>query len=87
MHNFFQPFVDKIRDKLTSWKRKLLCMMRRTQLVNVVIVSLLSYNFQVYKCLIKLLKVNNGFKILFVLGIHTNDNHSLLNYLSCVILR
>jgi len=42
---FFQPFVDKIHNKLASWKGKLLSMMRRIQLVNSKIVDLFSYSF------------------------------------------
>ena len=44
-----RPVVDKIKFKLNSWKGRLLTFMGRVQLVNVVICSMLTYSFHVYK--------------------------------------
>jgi len=44
-----RPIVDKIKLKLNAWKGRLLTFMGRVQLVNVVICSMLTYFFHVYK--------------------------------------
>lgn len=41
--------VDRIQSKLHAWKGRLLTIMGRVQLVNVVISSMLTYSFQIYK--------------------------------------
>jgi len=45
----FKPIVDKINFKLCAWKGRLLTIMGRVQLINVVISSMLTYSFHVYK--------------------------------------
>ena len=54
---FLQPLVDKVIYKLVSWKGKSLSMMERIELVNSMIYSSLSYNFQVYRRPSTLLKL------------------------------
>ena len=44
-----RPVVDRIHLKLNAWRGKLLTIMGRVQLVNVVISSMLTYSFYVYK--------------------------------------
>jgi len=46
---YLQPFADKVKLKLTSWKDKSLSMMGRILLVNTVIIEFLAYNFNMYK--------------------------------------
>ena len=53
---FLQPLTDKVKLKLTSWKGKSLNMMSRIQLVNTVVTGLLTYNFNLNKWHVSLLK-------------------------------
>jgi len=53
---FFQPFADKVKLKLASWKDKSLSMMGHIQLVNTVITRFLVYSFNMYKWYVSLLK-------------------------------
>jgi len=44
-----RPIVDKIQQKLSAWKGRLLTIMGRVQLLNAVISSMLTYSFHIYK--------------------------------------
>jgi len=44
-----RPVVDRIKHKLSAWKGRLLTIMGRVQLLNVVISSMFTYSFHVYK--------------------------------------
>jgi len=46
---FLQPFADKVKLKLASWKGKSLSMMGRIQLVSTMIMGILAYSFNLYK--------------------------------------
>lgn len=54
--SYFQPIVDKIRVRLSSWMGSILSMAGRLQLLKSVFNSMLVYNFQVYEWPISLLR-------------------------------
>lgn len=57
---YLQPIVDRIKNKLSSWKGSSLSIMGRVELVKSVIQGIASYSFHVYAWPISLLKQVDG---------------------------
>jgi len=53
---YFQPVVDKIKSKLTSWKASLLSYVGRSQLLKSVILSMTIYSITIYAWPVSLIK-------------------------------
>ena len=57
---YFQSIADKVRNKLSSWKGRLLSQAARGQLISSVIQGILVYSFQIYEWPSTLLKKVQG---------------------------